>query len=173
MKSAMIGLLLAAAAPALATPQPPAPQTPAPAVSAKAFVEGLYRPWIAALKRNPDRDRTASMPKDDATVYAPELAGLLAKDARISKRTGDVGVIDWVILCSCQDDGGLGYSVTVPAATATGATAKVALSFAGKYDRTLTLKLVKLPAGWRIADVADGDTPSLLRLLHRELDGKR
>lgn len=168
MKTLTIGLLLAAATPAMA-----APQTPVPAVSAKAFVEGLYRPWIAALKRNPDGDRTGSMPKDDASVYAPELAGLLAKDARISKRTGETGAIDYVILCSCQDDGGLGYNVTVPAATATAATAKVALSFEGKYDRTLTLKLVRLPAGWRIADVADGDTPSLLRYLHKELDGKR
>ena len=67
------------------------------------------------------------MPKDDESVYVPELSALLNKDQRISNRTGDVGVIDWVILCSCQDDGGLGYRVTVPAATATTAIAKVAL----------------------------------------------
>ncbi len=169
MKPAMFGLMLALAAPALAAP---APQTPAQ--SAQAFVEGLYRPWIAALKRNPNSDRSGSIPKDDGSVYAPELAALLEKDARISKRTGEVGAIDWIILCSCQDDGGLGYKVTVPAATATAATAKVMLSYDGKYDRTLTLKLVKLPQGWRIADVADPpDTPSLLALLRKELGGKR
>lgn len=163
MTSALIAILLAAAA----------PQAPVPAVSAKAFVDGLYRPWVAALKRDPNGLRVGSMPRDDTSVYTPELAGLLAKDARISRRTGDVGVIDWVILCSCQDDGGLAAKVTVPVATATSATAKVALSFGGKDNRTLTLKLVRLPVGWRIADVSDGEMPSLLRLLHKGLDGKR
>ena len=40
-------------------------------------------------------------------------------------------------------------------------------------DNTLTLKLVKLPQGWRIADVADNDMPSLLTMLRRELRGKK
>jgi hypothetical protein len=61
----------------------------------------------------------------------------------------------------------------VPAASATAATAKVALSFGGKYSNTLTLKLVKLPQGWRIADVADTDMPSLLAMLRRELRAKK
>lgn len=165
MKKTVIGLLLVCAAPAIAMP---ASQTPA--ASAKAFVDGLYRPWIAALKRGNDNYRL----KDDESVYVPELAALIRKDERISARTNEVGVIDWVILCSCQDDGGLGYSINVPAATATNATAKVALSFAGKYAQTLTLKLVKLPAGWRIADVGDGsEMPSLLALLRKELRNKK
>ncbi|QDZ08592.1 hypothetical protein FPZ24_14875 [Sphingomonas panacisoli] len=163
MKQALIALALIAAAPAPA----------GPAASAKAFVDSLYRPWIASLKRDSSADRTGYMPKDDESVYIPELSALLNKDQRISNRTGDVGVIDWVILCSCQDDGGLGYRVTIPVATAKTATAKVALSFGGKYDRTLTLKLMKLPAGWRIADVADTDMPSLLALLRKELRGKK
>ncbi|MEO5937453.1 MAG: hypothetical protein ABIQ43_00415 [Sphingomonas sp.] len=166
MKRAMMGLMLLLATPATAAP-------PSPAVSAKAFVEGLYKPWIASLKRSSDADRTGYMPKDDESVYVPELSALLNKDQRISNRTGDVGVIDWVILCSCQDDSGLGYRVTVPAATAKTATAKVALSFGGTYDRTLTLKLVKLPRGWRIADVVDTEMPSLLAHLRRELRNKR
>ncbi len=165
MKRTITALMLMLAAPAIAAPA-------SPAASAKAFVDSLYKPWIASLKRSSDADRTGYMPKDDESVYVPEIAALLKKDQRISNRTGDVGVIDWVILCACQDDGGLGYSVTVPAATGKAATAKVALSFDGKYDRTLTLKLVKLPRGWRIADVADTDMPSLLALLRKELRGK-
>ena len=112
-------------------------------------------------------------PPRDERLYVPELAALIMKDQRISNRTGDLGVIDWVILCSCQDDGGLGYRVSVPTASVTAATAKVALSFGGKYSNTLTLKLVKLPQGWRIADVADNDMPSLLAMLRRELRGKK
>ena len=166
MKYTAIALLLATMAPAAAAPA-------SPAASAKAFVENLYTPWIASLKRTSAADRTGDMPKDDESVYVPELSALINKDQRISNRTGDVGVIDWVILCSCQDDAGLGYRVTVPSATATTATAKVALSFGGKYDHTLTLKLVKLPVGWRIADVAETDMPSLLALLRKELRGKK
>jgi len=166
MKRAMMSVMLLLATPALAAPA-------SPASSAKTFVEGLYKPWVASLKRNAAADRTGYMPKDDESVYVPELAALLNKDQRISNRTGDVGVIDWVILCSCQDDGGLGYRVTVPVATATTAVAKVALSFGGKYDRTLTLKLVKRPQGWRIADVSDAETPSLLAMLRKELRGKK
>ena len=166
MKRAITILMLLLATPTLAAPA-------SSAASAKAFVEGLYKPWIASLKRDPNATRVEDMPKDDESVYVPELAALLNKDQRISNRTGDVGVIDWVILCSCQDDGGLGYKVTVPAATATTATAKVALSFAGKYDRTLTLKLVKLRQGWRIADVADADMPSLLAMLRKELRNQK
>jgi hypothetical protein len=166
MKQTITTLMLILATPGFATPA-------SPAASAKAFVEALYKPWIASLKRNSAADRTGYMPKDDESVYVPELSALLNKDQRISNRTGEVGVIDWVILCSCQDDAGLGYRVTVPAATAKTATAKVALSFAGQYSNTLTLKLVKLPAGWRIADVADAEMPSLLAMLRKALRNKK
>jgi hypothetical protein len=160
----MIAALLVLAMPTTAAPGPTSP-----AVSAKAFVDGIYRSWLAALKRG----NAMYQPPRDERLYVPELAALLMKDVRISSRTGDLGVIDWVILCSCQDDGGLGYRVSVPAASASAATAKVALSFGGKYSNTLTLKLVKLPGGWRIADVADTDMPSLLAMLRRELRGKK
>ena len=159
--------ILIAAMLALAAPATAAPTTPT--ADAKAFVDGIYRSWLAALKRG----NAMYQPPRDEQLYVPELAALLMKDERISNRTGDLGVIDWVILCSCQDDAGLGYRVSVPAATATAATAKVALTFGGKYSNTLTLKLVKLQQGWRIADVADTDMPSLLAMLRRELRGKK
>ncbi|THD38269.1 MAG: DUF3828 domain-containing protein [Sphingomonas sp.] len=162
MKRAMIGLMLALAAPAGAAPA-------TPAAEAKAFVEGIYKPWMAALKRG----SAMYQPPGDGRIYTAEIAALLAKDRRISNRTNEVGVIDWVILCSCQDDAGLGYRVTVPAATPRAATAKVALSFGGKYSNTLTLKLVRLPQGWRIADVGDTDMPSLLATLRNGLRGKK
>lgn len=159
---ALFALALLVSLPATAAPPPPAQ-------AVKAFVEGIYKPWLAALKRG----NAMYQPPRDERLYVPELAALMKKDERISNRTNEVGVIDWVVLCSCQDDAGLGYRVTVPAASATAATAKVTLSFGGKYSNTLTLKLVKLPQGWRIADVADTDMPSLLRMLRAELRGKK
>lgn len=165
VKRAMIGLLLALAAPAVAGP----PQTPAAA--AKAFLDGIYGPWMLKLKK-PNGPSYKEPPHD--RVYVPEITALLTKDEKNSARSGEVGVIDGVILCSCQDDGGMTAKVSVPAATATAATAKVALSFDGKYAKTLTIKLSKLPQGWRIADVSDPpDMPSLLAMLRKELGGKR
>lgn len=162
----MLGLLLALAVPATAAP---ARQTPA--ASAKAFLDGIYGPWMQRLKK---RGGPAYKEPPHDRVYVPEIAALLTRDERNSARTGEVGVIDGVILCSCQDDGGMIAKVSVPSATATAATAKVALSFDGKYARTLTLKLAKLPQGWRIADVSDPpDMPSLLAMLRKELGGKR
>jgi hypothetical protein len=161
----MIGLLLALGAPAVAAP----PRTPAAA--AKAFLDSIYDPWMQKLKK-PNGPSYKEPPHD--RVYVPEITALLTKDERNSARSGEVGVIDGVILCSCQDDGGMTAKVSVPAATATSATAKVALSFDGKYAKTLTIKLSKLPQGWRIADVSDPpDMPSLLGLLHKELGGRR
>jgi hypothetical protein len=164
MKRAMIGLFLLLAVPATAAPQ-------TPATSAKAFLDGIYGPWMQRLKK-PNGPFYKEPPHD--RVYVPEITALLTKDEKNSARSGEVGVIDGVILCSCQDDGGMTAKVSVPAATATGATAKVALSFEGKYAKTLTITLAKLPQGWRIADVSDPpDMPSLLAMLRKELGGKR
>lgn len=166
MRLATIGLLLTLGAPVMAVPTP---QTPA--ATAQAFLDGIYRPWTRRLKK-PNGPAYKEPPHD--RVYVPEIAALLAKDERNSQRSGEVGVIDGVILCSCQDDGGMTAKVSVPVATATEAMAKVALSFEGKYAKTLTIKLTKLPQGWRIADVVDPpDMPSLLALLRKELGGKR
>lgn len=169
MRIALIGAMLALA-PALTPPlfAAPAPQTPAQ--SAKAFLDGIYVPWVRQLHTR--NGRSFKMPADEL-IYVPELVQLMKKDQRNSARTGDVGVIDWVILCNCQDDGGMTATVTITAATATTATAKVSLGFGGNDRQIITLKLVKLPQGWRIADVADSDMPSLLALLRKDLGNKR
>lgn len=166
MRWVTIGLALALATPGAATPPPPTP-----AASAKAFLDAIYGPWMQR-RRKPNGLAYKEPPHD--RVYVPEIAALLARDERNSARTGEVGVIDGVILCSCQDDGGMTAKVSVPIATATAAMAKVALSFDGKYAKTLTLELSRLPQGWRIVDVSDPpDMPSLLALLRKELGGKR
>lgn len=166
MKRLTMALLLAVAAPGVAAPPP---QTPA--ASAKAFLDAIYGPWMQRLKK-PGGPYYKEPPHD--RVYVPEITALLNKDERTSQRTGEVGVIDGVILCSCQDDGGMTARVSVPAATATSATAKVALAFGGKYAKTLTIRMTRLPQGWRIADVSDPpDMPSLLAMLRKEVGGKR
>lgn len=140
----------------------------APAVSAKVFVDGIYARWQRELKRGNWRYQ----PPRDRTLFAPELAALFAKDARIVARTGDMGVIDAVPLCSCQDDEGMRARSTVLRADASAATVRVRLTFGGGEPTLLTLRLVRMPAGWRIADIGEGEG-SMVRSLHAALDGQR
>jgi len=136
----MILIALAAAA---------APAT-TPAETPRFFVERVYAGY---------RDPDFSPLKRPERVFAPPLVAAIREEARLSR--GEVGFMDADPLCDCQDPTGMRPSVTE--ATQTGATARVrvALRFGGD-TRRLALKLVRTPAGWRIADVSDPNEPSLL-----------
>lgn len=155
-------ILMSAIAPATAFAAPPTP-----AQSAKAFVDGIYRSWTAALARHQEY-----APPDDTRIWTPEMAHLFALDAAAVRRTGDVAVIDYVVLCSCQDDAGLHAASSVVSANESAAAVRVALTFDGGGTQTMMLRLQKLPAGWRIADVVTTGHfgGSLRQQLHDGLD---
>jgi len=137
----MIALALALAAAAAAQ----APETP------RHFVERVYAGY---------RDPDFSPLKRPERVFAPTLVAAIREEARLSR--GEVGFMDADPLCDCQDPAGMRPTVTE--ATQTGRAAarvRVALRF-GDEIRRVALKLVRTPAGWRIADVSDADEPSLL-----------
>ena len=134
----MIALALAAAA-------AQAPETP------RHFVERVYAGY---------RDPDFSPLKRPERVFAPTLVAAIREEARASR--GEVGFMDADPLCDCQDPAGMRPTVTE--ATQTGLAAarvRVSLHF-GDEIRRVALKLVRTPAGWRIADVSDADEPSLL-----------
>jgi hypothetical protein len=136
----MIALALAAAAAAAQAPETP-----------RHFVE-----WVYTGYRDPD----FSPLKRPERVFAPPLVSAIREEARLSR--GEVGFMDADPLCDCQDPAGMRPSVTEPTQTGPAAArVRVALRF-GHEIRRLALKLVRTPAGWRIADVADADEPSLL-----------
>lgn len=145
----------------------PAMAEPSTAPSAKAFLDSIYSPWMKHVREGANGDY--AWPADDR-VYAPELSALLKQDRQIAARNHDAPLIDWVVLCACQDDGAvLSANVNVIASTADTATAKIVLTFQGNEADTLTMRLKKLPQGWRIADVADAKgEPSLLDLLRKQ-----
>jgi hypothetical protein len=71
-------------------------------------------------------------------------------------------------LCQCQDPAGLRPVVReVRPSGRAGATAQILLDFGGSDRRDLRLRLVRTPAGWRIADIVTADEPSLLAALNR------
>ncbi|HEX8126579.1 MAG TPA: hypothetical protein VF548_13455 [Allosphingosinicella sp.] len=138
---ALLALALAAAAPA---------EAPA------AFVERLYAGY-----RDPDYS-----PLDrPERVFAGPLVAAIREDARLSR--GEVGYMDADPLCQCQDPAGMKPSVGTARLAGPGrASVPVAIDF-GSDRRALRLTLVRTPAGWRIADVAAADEPSLLDSLRR------
>jgi hypothetical protein len=70
-------------------------------------------------------------------------------------------------LCQCQDPTGLKPSIgAVRLSGRTRASVPVGLDF-GSDRRELRLSHVRTSAGWRIADVATADEPSLLQSLRR------
>lgn len=97
--------------------------------------------------------------------FAPPLVAAIREDARLS---GDeVGRLDGDPLCQCQDHEGLEPLVREVRGTAKAARADILLRFPGYGDRQVRLRLVRTVQGWRIADVATADDPSLLQDLRR------
>ena len=129
----------------------PAAETPA------AFVERVYAGY-----RNADHNPLHRPER----LFAPPLVAAIREDARLSR--GEVGWLDGDPLCQCQDHEGLEPLVReVRRPTAKTASADILLRFPGYDDRNVRLSLVRTRSGWRIADVATADAPSLLRDLQR------
>jgi hypothetical protein len=98
-------------------------------------------------------------------IFAPALLAEFRADARLSR--GEVGFMDADPLCQCQDAGGLHPSILSLSESRATATARISIRFGDSADsRQVTLRLVRLPAGWRIADIAAADEPSLLAAIH-------
>jgi len=129
----------------------------APAETPRAFVERLYAGY---------RDSDYSPLARPERVFAPPLVAAIREDQRLS--SGEVGYLDGDPLCQCQDPAGLRPEIgEVRQLTRSKVTAHVLLSFPGSDRRDLRLHLVRTGAGWRVADVATADEPSLLDSLRR------
>lgn len=132
---------------------------PAPADSPRAFLTRLYRRYESG-------DITPIPP--DSSLYAPELVREMRLNSRL--HPNEVGVIDYDPICQCQDMAELKAAIGPIAATGAGqAQAKVTIRFGHDPERrNLVLKLLRTPSGWRIADIATREQPSLLGDLRRD-----
>lgn len=123
----------------------------------RAFVERIYAGY-----RDPDYDPLARPEQ----VFAPALVAAIREDRKLS--SDEVGYMDADPLCQCQDAAGL--RAAIGDARPSGrklAAARVRITFGGSDRRDLRLKLVRTAAGWRVADIATADEPSLLDSLGR------
>lgn len=128
-----------------------------PLSDAKAYVIGIYR----QIPENFDYHTVR---------YAARLGGLLRRDAAFSRRSGDVGVLDGVPFCDCQDTTP-NYRILQSAVESRGSNgAAVSVQIRnGSENRRFTIDLVHEGGEWLVADVHGHDTPSLLALLEREV----
>jgi hypothetical protein len=135
----LAALALAAAPASIATPQ--------------GFVERVYANYA--------RDNYSPLVRPER-VFAPALAAAIREDQRLSKE--DVGFLDGDPICDCQDPAGLrARIVSVRQGGSAAATVRVALRFGSAPEHTpVVLRLVRIPDGWRIADVGVADSSSLL-----------
>ena len=128
-----------------------------PAESPRAFVERLYAGY-----REPDYDPLAR----PGRIFAAPLVAAIREDRRLSR--DEIGYMDADPLCQCQDSTGLQPTIgEVVSTSRRAATVHVQLGFGGSGLEGIRLRLVRTGAGWRIADIATEDEPSLLEGLGR------
>ena len=129
--------------------------------AAHTFTTALYR----AYENNGEPDYTGRRAR---TTFAPHLLTLIRQDDATTP-PGYVGALDWDPICDCQDADGLKVDGIKISQVAPGrANAVVALRFPSEA-KSITLDLVVLRDRWWVADIRTGQTPSLVRLLEREL----
>jgi hypothetical protein len=123
----------------------------APTDSPRGFLEGVYQRYRSAdfnPFEHPER------------YFTPKLAKALDDDATIDP--GEVGLLDYDPLCQCQDDSGMRTRVQAVSQRGATADARVSVYFGSSDQRDIRVKLERTAKGWRIADVAAKDEPSLL-----------
>jgi hypothetical protein len=112
------------------------------------FVDNIYRPY-----RN--KNANGNPLTSDATIrgyFAPPLADAIVKDFAEAEKRGEVPLLNGDPFVDAQDWEISNLNIDV---TSTGAdTAVASVTFVMFMEpRTVTLDLVKIPAGWRIADI--------------------
>jgi len=125
-----------------------------PTETPKTFIQRLY-----ANYSNSDY----SPFKEANRVFAPRLLAAINKDSELAH--GEVGYLDGDPVCQCQDTAGLHASIKNVVEKGRTATVSVKLDFQDSTPTNVRLSLVRIGAGWRIADVSATGEPSLLRAL--------
>lgn len=116
----------------------------AQAATAQAFVENLYRPYLAkGFQGQPYGDTTR--------FFVPALAQAMDRDNRNAKRRNEVPTLNGDPFVDAQDWEISKLSIDVTA-SGDAATARVWFQNFGETKR-LVLELEKTPAGWRIAEI--------------------
>ena len=148
-----LGLAAAVAAPALAQATDP--------VTAKSFVEGIYKKYVGKDASGLVLDKAA----DYRRYFTPALAGIILKDQAAAAKRGDVPTLDGDAFVGHQDWEISKLTVDVQES---GDKAAGTVSFLN-IDKTETVKLSlqKVGKDWRIDDVTYADNSTLRGLFKK------
>lgn len=134
---------------------------------AQAFVQSVYKPY-----RTSEKALDITSEQKAARYFVPATAKLIARDIAQSKKRNEVGRLDFDPFIAAQD---WSPKTKLDVAVAAGASPDRATATAryqaegDKEPTVITLDLVKLAAGWRIADIHwSGQAESLVQLLSKK-----
>ena len=118
----------------------------------KAFLVRIYASY---------HDRNFNPLTHPDRYFAPRLKAAIDADSQLAK--GEVGYVDGDPICQCQDAEGLRARVaSVQQLSRDRAVVRVLIALHGYKPRPARLSLTRTRAGWRIADIASAEEPSLL-----------
>jgi hypothetical protein len=123
---------------------------------ASAFVRAIYAPYTS--------DTYSSLGPNLKKVFSPKLSSLI----EVSDKTDP---LDFDPLCDCQDNDDLkllNVEISRVGSEITNADVRLQVMKSSPNVTTLRLRLVHLPDGWRVDDVAWPQRPSLRELLTRK-----
>jgi hypothetical protein len=137
---------------------------PAPAVAAA----GSPRAFLTRLYARYEGGNLNPIPRQEQ-VYAPELVRQMRLNVKLYG-PDEVGLIDFDPVCQCQDIAELKARIFDIVPTGRGkAETRVSIRFGdGSVHHEIRVNLVRAAAGWRIADIATREQPSLLADLERD-----
>lgn len=132
---------------------------------ARVFVRGLYAQYGHLKASNGPN----MLGPGAAKIFSPQLLQLIRKSEKETPK-GDIGVLDFDPICSCQDPDGLRLASLDVKPGATGSAVAVAMLHYpdSKDDIRVELSLKWFAAGWRIDEISTMDVPSLRKLLTGE-----
>ncbi|WP_442679977.1 hypothetical protein ACSBM8_01865 [Sphingomonas sp. ASY06-1R] len=101
--------------------------------------------------------------------FAPPLRELMRREAALAN--GEEGLIDAVPLCDCQDVAE-DYAFTLHARKVGAKAEEVTVRLVNDTPSSFRIDMVRLPAGWAIADIHGPRHPSLVAYLRRHLPAR-
>ena len=126
--------------------------------SAQAFLEAIYKPYL--VKNSPGQNY-----READRLFAPDLARAMNADNAAAAKRGEVPILDGDPFV-CAQEWEISKLAISASTTGTKTTGKVTFDTFGK-PRQVTLDLVLMPTGWRIANVVCSSDPTSLRALYK------
>jgi Protein of unknown function (DUF3828) len=120
----------------------------AESASPRAFIDAIYKPYLAKTYRGADTNNPANVRR----YFEPKLANAIIADMAAAVKRNEVPTLDGDPFIDAQDWEIADLAIDIKPAGPTKARATVDFTNFRK-PKTVTLDLVKTAQGWRIADI--------------------